>query len=169
MHAACAHSPESALSAGSDRSAAWWRPSSGFWTGRRPVPCRSCDIPWPSGSWMVPSQASWRLSSAIRATVRAELRPWSRLPPPARASACSMLSQVITPKAQGTPVSSCTSWMPRSASALRAPGVGLLLVVDHLLVEGQPLVVERVPELVALGAQVGLVVGVGGGLDRHLL
>ena len=51
--AACGRSPESALSAGSDRSAAWWRPSSGFWTGRRPVPCRSCDIPWPSGSWMV--------------------------------------------------------------------------------------------------------------------
>ena len=34
-----------------------------------------------------------------------------------RARACSMVSQVITPKAQGTPVSSCTSWMPRAASA----------------------------------------------------
>ena len=28
-----------------------------------------------------------------------------------------MVSQVITPKAQGTPVSSCTSWIPRAASA----------------------------------------------------
>ena len=53
----------------------------------------------------------------MRATVRAALRPWSRLPPPARASACSIVSQVMTPKAQGTPVSSCTSWMPRAASA----------------------------------------------------
>ena len=48
-------------------------------------------------------------------------------------------------------------------------GVALLLVVDHLLVEGEALVVQRVAHLVALGAQVGLVVGVGGGLDRHLL
>ncbi len=53
----------------------------------------------------------------MRATVSAALRPWSRLPPPARASACSIVSQVITPKAQGTPVSSCTSWIPRAASA----------------------------------------------------
>ena len=41
--------------------------------------------------------------------------------------------------------------------------------MDHLLVERQALVVQRVAHLVALGAQVGLVVGVGGRLDRHLL
>ena len=62
-------------------------------------------------------QPAWRLSRAMRATVRAALRPWSRLSPPERARACSMLSQVITPKAQGTPVASCTFWMPRAASA----------------------------------------------------
>src|SRR6478735_7158485 len=53
--------------------------------------------------------------------------------------------------------------------ALAVLGVALLLVVDHLLVEGEALVVQRVAHLVALGAQVGLVVGVGHGLDRHLL
>jgi hypothetical protein len=58
---------------------------------------------------MVASQLSRRFSSAMCATVSAALRPWSRLPPPALASACSMLSQVITPKAQGTPVASWTS------------------------------------------------------------
>ena len=41
--------------------------------------------------------------------------------------------------------------------------------MDHFLVEGKPLVVQRVAHLVALGAQVGLVVGVGDRFDRHLL
>ena len=54
-------------------------------------------------------------------------------------------------------------------AALRAVGVAFLLVVDHLLVEGEALVVEGVAHLVALGPQVGLVVGVGRRLDRHLL
>ena len=40
-------------------------------------------------------------------------------------------------------------------------GVALLLVVDHLLVEGEALMVQCVAQLVALGPQVGLVVGVG--------
>ena len=42
------------------------------------------------------------------------------------------------------------------------------LVVDHLLVQREALVVQRVAHAVALGAQVGLVVRVGGVLDRHL-
>jgi hypothetical protein len=33
-----------------------------------------------------------------------------------RAIACSMFSTVSTPNAHGTPVRSCTSWMPRAAS-----------------------------------------------------
>ena len=45
----CGRSPRSGPSAGSGRSAAWWRPSSGCGTGRTPVPCRSCGIPLPSG------------------------------------------------------------------------------------------------------------------------
>lgn len=48
--------------------------------------------------------------------VSAALRPWSRLSPPARASAWAIVSQVITPKAQGTPVASWTSWTPRADS-----------------------------------------------------
>ncbi len=55
-------------------------------------------------------------SSAAASTASAAWRPWSRLSPPARASACSRVSQVITPKAQGTPVESWTSWIPRAAS-----------------------------------------------------
>src|SRR5262249_8173232 len=45
----------------------------------------------------------------------------------------------------------------------------LLLVVEHLLVERKPLMVERVAELVALGAQVCLVVRVWRVLDRKLI
>ena len=56
-------------------------------------------------------------SAAMRITACAALRPWSRLSPPARASAWSMFSAVMTPKAHGTPVVSATSWMPRAASA----------------------------------------------------
>ncbi len=41
--------------------------------------------------------------------------PWSRLPPPVRASAWSMFSTVRTPNAHGTPVRSWTSWIPRAA------------------------------------------------------
>ena len=42
--------------------------------------------------------------------------PWSRSSPPDRASACSIVSHVSTPKAHGTPVASCTSWIPRADS-----------------------------------------------------
>src|ERR1044072_1309438 len=63
------------------------------------------------------SQPIWRLSRAMRAMVRAALRPWSRLSPPLRARAWSMLSQVMTPKAQGAPAPSCPCWRPRAASA----------------------------------------------------
>ncbi len=55
-------------------------------------------------------------SAAERITAIAALRPWSRLSPPARASACSIVSQVMTPNAHGTPVSSWTRWMPDAAS-----------------------------------------------------
>src|ERR1043166_8542875 len=55
------------------------------------------------------------------------------------------------------------------ASAIPALRVALGLVVEHLLVERQALVVQRVAELVALGPQVSLVVGVGRRFDRHLL
>ena len=44
-------------------------------------------------------------------------RPESRLSPPLRASACSLVSTVSTPKAHGTPVRSWTSCNPRAASA----------------------------------------------------
>src|SRR5262245_12394912 len=44
-----------------------------------------------------------------------------------------------------------------------------VLLVEELLVERQSLVMERVTHPVALGAQVGLVVRVGDGLDRHLV
>src|SRR5215213_2119985 len=47
--------------------------------------------------------------------------------------------------------------------------LALLLVVDQLLVERQALVMERVPEALALGAQVLLVVGIGNRLDRDLV
>ena len=57
------------------------------------------------------------VNSAIRITATAALRPWSRLSPPERASACSIVSQVTTPKAHGTPVWSWTLWIPRAASA----------------------------------------------------
>jgi hypothetical protein len=39
------------------------------------------------------------------------------LPPPERASACSIVSQVMTPNAQGTPVVIATCWIPRAVSA----------------------------------------------------
>ena len=55
-------------------------------------------------------------SSAMRITAWAASRPWSRLSPPARAKAWSIVSAVITPNAQGTPVDRATSWMPRAAS-----------------------------------------------------
>ena len=51
----------------------------------------------------------------------------------------------------------------RRAPAFVAEFVADLLVVQHLLVEREPLVVQDVAELVALGAQVGLVVRVGAG------
>src|SRR3954469_23111996 len=50
-----------------------------------------------------------------------------------------------------------------------ALGLALPLVVNQLLVERQPLVMERVTEAVALGAQVLLVVRVGHRLDRDLV
>ena len=56
-------------------------------------------------------------SAASASTACAACSPWSRLPPPVRASACSMFSTVSTPNAQGTPVASWTSWIPRAASA----------------------------------------------------
>ena len=45
----------------------------------------------------------------------------------------------------------------------------LLFAVDHLLVESQPLVMQRVPKPVALGPQIGLVVWVRHVLDRDLV
>ena len=53
----------------------------------------------------------------MRITVCAACLPWSRLSPPARAIACSIVSQVMTPNAHGIPVSSWTSSIPRAASA----------------------------------------------------
>ena len=60
---------------------------------------------------------------AARAARRARARPARRARPGRacrrrlRASACSMFSTVSTPNAHGTPVSSCTCWIPRAASA----------------------------------------------------
>ena len=55
---------------------------------------------------------------AMRAsTASAAWRPESRLPPPARASACSMVSTVSTPNAHGTPVVQLDVLMPRAALA----------------------------------------------------
>src|SRR5829696_9940198 len=59
---------------------------------------------------------------------------------------------------------------PASAiGAFAVLGVAFLLVVDHLLVEGEALVVQGVTHLVPLGPQVSFVVGVGDRFDRHLL
>ena len=67
-----------------------------------------------------PGAASQASSEAfIRArvtTASAAWAPWSRLPPPVRASAWSMFSTVSTPKAHGTPVRNWTSMIPRAAS-----------------------------------------------------
>ena len=63
--------------------------------------------------------ARGRASGASRASVTtasAAWAPWSRLPPPVRASAWSMFSTVSTPNAHGTPVRSWTSMIPRAAS-----------------------------------------------------
>jgi len=60
------------------------------------------------GSARAPIQI-WLRSAAMRRTAIAALRPWSRRSPPARASACSRVSQVITPNEHGTPVASATS------------------------------------------------------------
>ena len=58
-----------------------------------------------------------RFSRASATTASAACAPWSRLPPPVRASAWSMFSTVSTPNAHGTPVRSWTSMIPRAASA----------------------------------------------------
>src|SRR4051795_1987627 len=50
-----------------------------------------------------------------------------------------------------------------------ALGLALLFVMDQLLVERQPLVVQRVAEALALGPQILLVVRVGHRLDRDLV
>src|SRR3954471_7174636 len=50
-----------------------------------------------------------------------------------------------------------------------ALGLALLFVMDQLLVEWQPLVVQRVAEALALGPQILLVVRVGHRLDRDLV
>ena len=55
-------------------------------------------------------------------TASAAWRPWSRLPPPERASACSIVAQVSTPNAHGTPVSSWTRITPLAASYLAQSG-----------------------------------------------
>ena len=60
--------------------------------------------------------ASSRRSAAIFNTASAASTPWWRLPPPERASACSIVFTVSTPKAHGTPVSSDTRAIPRAAS-----------------------------------------------------
>src|SRR5207253_3562396 len=60
-------------------------------------------------------QRSCSRNSAILSTACAASSPWWRLPPPTRASACSMLFTVSTPKAHGTPVSSPTRAMPDAA------------------------------------------------------
>ena len=74
----------------------------------------SARLPLPAGP--AGHGLSERLSSAIRSTAWAASSPWWRFSP-TRASAWSMLSTVRTPKAQGTPVSSETSAIPRAASA----------------------------------------------------
>ena len=61
-------------------------------------------------------QPSSRRSAAIRSTARAASSPWWRLPPPTRASACSIVLTVSTPNAHGTPVSSDTRAIPLAAS-----------------------------------------------------
>ena len=86
---------------------------------------------------MVPSQATRRFNSAIRATVSAALRPWSRLSPPARASACSIVSQVITPKAQGTPVAQLDVLDPPRRLGADEVEVGGL-AADHDAEAGDP-------------------------------
>src|SRR3954453_7321496 len=60
-------------------------------------------------------------------------------------------------------------WVFRRAGLAAVLLVLAVLLVEQLLVEGQALVVERVAHPVALGVQVGLVVRVGNGLDRHLV
>src|ERR1700740_647774 len=89
-----------------------------------------------------------------------------------------------------------TVWAPASASAARAPSssrsassvynrapqtatlaaalivaeaILLVLGLEHLLVERQPLMVEHVPQPLGLRPQVRLVVGVGLVLDRDLV
>ena len=61
-------------------------------------------------------ESSFERSADKASTACAACSPWSRLPPPVRASAWSMFSTVSTPKAHGTPVRSWTSWIPRAAS-----------------------------------------------------
>ena len=63
------------------------------------------------------ARPSERRSRASVTTASAACAPWSRLPPPVRASAWSMFSTVSTPNAHGTPVRSWTSMIPRAASA----------------------------------------------------
>ena len=62
-----------------------------------------------------PLQRGLQLRASAR-TASAAWAPWSRFPPPVRASAWSMFSTVSTPNAHGTPVRSCTSMIPRAAS-----------------------------------------------------
>src|SRR5205085_10837849 len=64
----------------------------------------------------VSHQPSSRRNSAIRMTALAASSPLCRFPPPARASACSIVSTVSTPNATGTPVSSDTRAIPFAAS-----------------------------------------------------
>ncbi len=59
---------------------------------------------------------SWSVTAPTERTASAAWRPESRLPPPARAMAWSMVSTVSTPKPIGTPVVRPTSMIPRAAS-----------------------------------------------------
>ena len=77
----------------------------------------SSDLATPGAQSRAQSAPSSSRSRASASTASAAWRPESRLPPPERSSACSIVSTVSTPNAHGTPVVSWTSWMPRAASA----------------------------------------------------
>src|SRR5437667_9088569 len=69
---------------------------------------------------------SSRLQATISSTARAASSPRCPTGPPARSHACASVSEVITPKPTGTPVSSPTRDSPWAASAAMYPKCGVL-------------------------------------------
>src|SRR5205807_8863876 len=57
---------------------------------------------------------------------------------------------------------------PRSRPPPRSLGRAPPSPAQEVLIDVEPLVVQRVPHAIGLGAQVALVVGIGRVLDRHL-